>query len=426
MRKIVKYDGITILYQKNNTNKATYCEFGINCGAFCEKIDGTAHYLEHMFFTETDKLSHQDIEKEKFLNRINAYTTFNTIQITFDQSSSLIKHCFEICSDMFFHSKITKEYVDKESEIIKTEINRKLTNPQNEITYKHEEKLFNNKKFAMSAAGTVESVKKITPKTLIDFREKYYFKENFSITIVTNKSLKYVKKLIKTYILPNLNSKNEKISNSDEVNFCEKSFVQIINKDVQNSIVVLNLNKITKETTVPKILKQVQLRIYLNTLLSKKLSKRLRDEKSFIYSISNFNFSNKKEICWGIKFETDSKNILPALQEINNVFTKTYESGFSKEDFDDFVTKNKLTEDMEYSIPGKEIVNMQNIYKNYGKFLNHKQTKKSFYSITLDELNSFYKENFKINKFFLSVMTSKDKKEMPTLKDVEKIFIKKE
>ena len=81
---------------------------------------------------------------------------------------------------------------------------------------------------------------------------------------------------------------------------------------------------------------------------------------------------------------------------------------------------------MEYTIPGRAIENMQNAYDSYGKFFTSKQINKSFYSITLDELNNFFKQNFKLKQFFLSIMTNEDEKNLPNKKQIEKIFIKKE
>ncbi len=424
MKKFINFHGIKILYAKNKTNKATYCEFGINYGAFEEKILGTAHYLEHMLFTETEKRTHEEIEKESFLNRINAHTNFDSIRITFDQSSRLIEHCFEVCSDIFFHSKITKDYVEKERGIIKAEISKKTVNPHNEIYFKHCAKLYENKKFLYSAAGSLNSVEKITPKVLTDFKNKYFFRENFSVIIVTNKSLCSVKKLIKTYILPNLASKHEKIEESDNTPFCKKTFVQIINKDIQNSIIALNFAKMDRPKQPLQLLKHVQIWQYITTLLvSKHLKQRLREEKSFVYSISHYGFKNNMEKLFGISFETDNKNILPSLKEVKKVLDEVYEKGFSKEEFDDFVKKAKLSDDMEYDVPGNNVSNLLHNYKNYGKFFPNRLIEKSYYSITLDEINKYYKENFKVKNIYLSIMTNNNTLNKNELK---KIFIEKE
>ena len=61
MAKAYKFDsGLTLLYEKNKINKATHISLDFDCGARCDgTIPGLAHFCEHMFFTETNKLQKQ-------------------------------------------------------------------------------------------------------------------------------------------------------------------------------------------------------------------------------------------------------------------------------------------------------------------------------------------------------------------------------
>ncbi|MBR1925571.1 MAG: insulinase family protein [Clostridia bacterium] len=423
MKKAIIIDGLTLLYRKNKQNKATYCEFGIKCGALCDKIAGTAHYLEHMFFYETLKRKKEEIDKEKYINRINAFTSFNELQITFDQSSKLLEHCFDVCSDMLFNSNISKENVSKEFGPINAEINKNNLNLNKEkLRLLHNVKLYNNKKFSLSPTGTNESIEKITPKILLNFKEKYFYKENFSVTIYTNKSLHFVKKLIKKYILPNLKSKNEKVLNTSNLEFTKKSFIQIIKNNMKDSSFILNLGRQNLEKNTLSKLKQAQTFHFMKSLFNKKLREVLRENNSFIYSLYDYDYRNKFEFLYGIKTQTENKNLIPCLVEISKVLKDIYKNGFSKEDFDDFVQKQKLTDDMDYITPASAISDIKNMYRLYGCFLKQKLIDKSFYSITLKQVNNLFKEIFSKRDIFLSIMTNADKKDLPTLKQIEKIF----
>ena len=115
---------------------------------------------------------------------------------------------------------------------------------------------------------------------------------------------------------------------------------------------------------------------------------------------------------------------MPCLIEISKVLKDTYEKGFSKEAFDDFVQKQKLSDDMDYLTPKSAISSIKSQHKYFGCFLKPKQVEKSFYSITLNEVNSLFKEIFSKRDIFLTIMTNADKKDLPTLKQVQKIFNK--
>ena len=424
MKKIINIDGLTLLYGKNRQNKASYCEFGIKCGSLCDKIPGTAHYLEHMFFYETLKRTKEEIDKEKYMNRINAFTSFNELQITFDQSSKLLEHCFDVCSDMLFNSNISKENVSKEFGAINAEINKaNLTLTELvKLRLPHNVKIYNNKKFSLRPTGSNESIKKITPKILLDFKEKYFYKENFSVTIYTNKSLYFVKKLIKKYILPNLKSKNEKILNTNDLELTKKPFVQIIKNDMKDCSFILNLGKQNLENNTLLKLKQWQTFSFVTSIFNKKLKEALRGNHSFIYGLYDFGYTNNSEVLYGIKTQTENKNIMPCLVEISKVLKDIYKNGFLKEDFDDFVQKQKLSDDMEYITPKSAISNIKSQYMFYGCFLKPKLIKKSFYSVTLEQVNNLFREIFSKRDIFLTIMTNADKKDLPTLKQVQKIF----
>ncbi len=428
MRKLIKYEGITILYEKNTLNKATYCDFGIDCGAYCDGILGESHYLEHLFFTETPARSHEEILKAKFLNRINAHTSFDEVKISFDQSSSLIDECFEICSDLFFNSVINNYYVDKEREIIKSEINRRHVDPRDMFEMEYRAKLLNEKRFLCSPAGKVESIDKITTQKLNEIRKKYFFRENFSITIYTNKSLSYVKKLAKEYILPKLSSKDEKLPNTDELDFVNKSFLNVTKKEINDNIVLLNFSKIPIPQNKKEKLKTYALLQYLNSLLFSKKLVKIREEKSYVYNLSSYRKATPREYVFGVKFQTKNEFIKPCLKEISKIICETRETGFSEEEFNDYVTKTKLSEDMEFSTPGDAIRALRGQYQTYDELLEKKVLKKLFYSITLNDVNEFMKNALKFNNYYISILTNTEieKKMLPTEREIKTLFTEKE
>ena len=59
MAKYYQFDsGLVLLYEKNNINKETNINIDFDCGARCDgKLPGLSHFVEHMFFSGTDKLS---------------------------------------------------------------------------------------------------------------------------------------------------------------------------------------------------------------------------------------------------------------------------------------------------------------------------------------------------------------------------------
>ncbi len=425
MRKIVYCDGVKILYNKNKLNKGTYCEFGINTGSYCDDIWGQAHYMEHLFFSETPTLSHETIQRYSEIHHLNAFTSFNNVRISFDQSSSQIEECFKICSDMMFNSIINEKFLEKERNIIHNEISQRLSrNKKTILELSFSEKLYQSPQFGTIACGTHESLDKITVKDLQEFREKWFCKENFSVLISTNKSLRAVKKLVKKYITKNLKSnKNFEEKTTRNIVLKAPNFLDVIKKETEtnSSLKICFVNQEKPQNPTEK-LKFNQLQNYASTMLFRHLFRNVREKKSYIYSISKTSVNTKFQKIFGVSFDVENKDIIACIKEIANTIKDLLETGFSQKEFDDYVKEEKLIEDLTVPHPGKALETMDDQATVYGFFWKQKQVDKLFFSHTLEELNNFFRKNFVSNCMYVSILTNADKKEIPTLKQIEKIF----
>ena len=237
-----------------------------------------------------------------------------------------------------------------------------------------------------------------------------------------------MKKLAKEYILPKLSSKDEKLPNTDELDFVNKSFLNITKKEINDNIVLLNFSKIPIPQNKKEKLKTYALLQYLNSLLFSKKLVKIREEKSYVYNLSSYRKATPREYVFGVKFQTKNEFIKPCLKEISKIICETRETGFSEEEFNDYVTKTKLSEDMEFSTPGDAIRALRGQYQTYDELLEKKVLKKLFYSITLNDVNEFMKNALKFNNYYISILTNTEieKKMLPTEREIKALFTKKE
>ena len=181
----VKYGGSDLEYKVNGN------------GSYSK--EGVAHFIEHKLF----ELNGEDIfyKFSKMNASANAYTgpdkTIYYFTTTFDIFNPL-----ELLVRMFFGGSFREESVEKEKDIIKSEI--KMYNDIVESNYTREilEALFPGDHISKSVAGTIESVDTINAEDLTNAYNSFYTPENSSLVIVSNieyeKVLSKVKEIFST------------------------------------------------------------------------------------------------------------------------------------------------------------------------------------------------------------------------------------
>lgn len=196
------------VYPKDGYN-ATYAIFGTRYGSINTKFksngevisvpDGTAHYLEHKLFESEDGDAFTRYAKTGA--SANAFTSFDQTCYLFSCTENF-KESLEILLDFVQSPYFTDETVQKEQGIIGQEIGMYADDPNWMVMFNLLRCLYHEHPVKIDIAGTVESIAKITPKTLYDCYNAYYNLHNMALCIVGNVDVDEVLKIADKTLKP--------------------------------------------------------------------------------------------------------------------------------------------------------------------------------------------------------------------------------
>ena len=185
---MIKYlsNGIKVIIEEAE-GELTNFTIGFNGGALQDdEYLGICHYIEHGLFLGTKNRSEEDINKEfdKYFGFYNAMTNYSYVVYYGTTFNEDFKKGIELYSDILLNPTFPDEKLNREKNIIYTEIDEWLQNEK----LKSESILFSkifDSRLQNIIHGTKESIKEITKENVIEKYESIYVAENCTISIVT-------------------------------------------------------------------------------------------------------------------------------------------------------------------------------------------------------------------------------------------------
>ncbi len=146
--------------------------------------DGTAHFLEHVNFNESDGFTAHDYFN-KLGSSINAFTTFDFTSyevFAYNEFEKNLNHLLDYVQTPYF----TKDLVEKEKGIICEEVKMGKNNPGHKMYYGMYKALFKKDKRKNYVTGDVDDVQAITVKELEAIFKTFYHPANMFLVITGN------------------------------------------------------------------------------------------------------------------------------------------------------------------------------------------------------------------------------------------------
>ena len=162
--------------------------------------DGVAHFLEHKVFEQEDGGNVFELFGKNGASA-NAYTSFNLTNYYFWSTSNNEKNLetlIKFVQAPFF----TKENVEKEQGIIGQEISMYDDNPGWRCYFNLLQALYSKHPVRVDIAGTIESISKITDKTLYKCYNTFYHPSNMCICVVGDFEPEKIAKVIDGALKP--------------------------------------------------------------------------------------------------------------------------------------------------------------------------------------------------------------------------------
>ncbi|MEK9657207.1 MAG: pitrilysin family protein [bacterium] len=192
-----------IVYEKHSTAKAAVY-LGYRVGSYVEQKGekGMAHLFEHMMFRGSKNVG--DEEHSQLIQAVggysNAYTADDRTVYVQTIPASEIELVFRLEADRMQYLQIDQQRLDKEREVVKEEYHwRVQNNPDGEMYYKAQQKLYPNHPFMYGPIGKLEDINHFTVAQCEAFYKKHYAPNKAVLVVVGDVSPDTVKQLAKKY-----------------------------------------------------------------------------------------------------------------------------------------------------------------------------------------------------------------------------------
>lgn len=149
---------------------------------------GASHFIEHLLFKGTPSRSADQITDEfnSIGARVNAYTSQEEVFYYAVSLASIIPATFDILADMFVHSVLPEEEVEKERGVVLQEILMNQDNPSRFIYNQFHQGFWQGHPLGTPILGTAESIGAITRERLMEHKRSNYLTDATIVSVAGN------------------------------------------------------------------------------------------------------------------------------------------------------------------------------------------------------------------------------------------------
>lgn len=410
MEKLENGMDIIIIPKKNAIKK--YIIWGTHFGSIDnhfvmpktgEKVyipDGVAHFLEHKMFEQSNGTNSLDTLMALGIDA-NAYTTNDHTAYLFECTDNFYDGLDELM-DYVQHPYFTDENVEKEKGIIGQEIGMYDDDPGWRLYMNAMDCMYKENPIKIDIAGTVESIRKITPDVLYKCYNTFYNPSNMTMVVCGDFEPEKLLEEIKKRLVPKENQGEIKriyAKEAKEINKKEKE----VSMELSNPLFLIGYkdNIENKENLVKK---HIAIEILLNMIIGKssELYKKLYEE-NVLLSEPNFDYEFSNEYAH-VTISGQSKNPRKVYEEVTKQVRDYTENGLNEEHFNRI--KKKVYGD--YAIEYNSVADIARMFlADKMKGINSFDYIEEFNTVTKEYTESILKEVFDDKNEILSIVNPK-------------------
>ncbi len=360
MAQLIKYEnGLRLVVEYIPFVRSVAAGVWVGTGSAMENKEnnGISHYIEHVLFKGTDKMSAFDIANafESKGAAVNAFTSKENTCFYFKSIDSDTEECFNTLSELLFHSIFAQNELDSERKVVLEEINMDDDSPENICYDLLAKALYGEAPLGMPVLGSRENVLGFGKSEILKYIDEQYCAESMVITFVGNITCEKADELVKTYFLPNVNAKKHKImANKPTFVTTTESFI----KDFKQTNLMLGFPSI--DFCDPKSSIQSVLNVIMGGCMGSRLFQSIREKKGLAYSVYSSPSRYCKSGSFNIALNINSVNTQHVLDSVFAELDGITEKGITTSELD--MAKAQLKSTL---IFGQE--NLQTIMMSLGK-----------------------------------------------------------
>ncbi|MEW6162767.1 MAG: pitrilysin family protein [Nitrospirota bacterium] len=393
-------NGIPVVMEPLKNMRSVALGIWVKVGSRNETPDknGISHFLEHMFFKGTDKLTAKDIavEIDSLGGELNAFTSKESTTFYIKVLDEYIEKGIELLSDVFLNSTFPEEDIGKEKGIVKEEIKMVEDTPDDYIHDLFNQTIWGHTGLGQPVLGRRETVKSFTREDLVSHIRRYYGTKDVVISCAGN----FEPESLLVMLNKNLGSlrRGSEPEKGPPPNF--KSKVEVFNKELSEAHICLGVEGI------PQASEERYALFVLNTIfgagVSSRLFQEIREKRGLAYSIYSFIASYFDTGVWGVYAGASRKRvrevielILKEMHGLKDTLTKI-ELQRAKNHL-----KGNIILGLESTSSRMNNIARQEIY--YGRYYSPKEIMKEVDSITLGHIKDLAERLIKKEGLSLTV-----------------------
>ena len=381
---------------------------GVYVGAGCiwenEKNNGVSHFIEHMNFKGTEKRSAFDIvhEVDNMGAKINAATSK---QLTYYYTVSLgedAEKCMDILSDLYFNSTFPEDEFERERKVILEELAESEDTPDDVCFERASSFSYGQHPYSKTILGTKESLSAMTRQDLFDYKKDFYTADNTVISIVGNISFDEAKRLTQIYFEQKFSDSKMKTLNLPSSEFVSGSVK--VSKKIEQVHITMVFETMDYEDERGSYALMLLSDAFAGGM-SSRLFQTVREKMGLCYSIYGYpSFTKYTTGRYFICMSTNPDSVDSAINAIKSEISKLVKDGLSETE----LAKSKrqsvaslvIGQEMTMSIMrslGRRVVMDDELFDLDKEISNYE-------SITLEEINSYAKKIFDLDKTVLCLV----------------------
>lgn len=181
-------NGLTVIIEEERSAPVVSIQMWVRVGSADEpdRLAGISHVFEHMLFkgTETRKVGEIAGVIESVGGDINAYTSFDNTVYHLTVPSRHFPTGLDVISDAIQRSSLDEGELAKELQVVLEEIRMNEDNPGRRLFKSVLGAAFEVHPYGRPVIGSVDSVKGLTRKDMVEFFGKWYVPKNMVLVIV--------------------------------------------------------------------------------------------------------------------------------------------------------------------------------------------------------------------------------------------------
>ena len=289
------------------------------------KENGISHFIEHLQFKGTPSRSAREICEalEEVGGQINAFTTKEYTCYYAKVLSEHLPLAVEILTDMFFNSNYTDQDIEKEKGVIIEEIRSVEDTPDDIIHDFFAASLWHDHPLGKPILGTIETVKNLDRKAVLEYVRQQYLNENLVVTAAGKVSHQQVLELTESVF----DIKHNSISPRETSPPNPKPTTCVSHR--ANEQVQLCIGTPAYGHDDPKLYPLIVLNNVLGGGLSSRLFQEIREERGLVYSIFSYNAAYFDCGLWCINAGTNVEHLEEVLHLSLNILGEVKRRGIS-------------------------------------------------------------------------------------------------